>query len=159
MPTSASGCIRYYADVAPAAAKILRFLLMLPGGNRTEGLAQMLRARTRGRLLQGEADYQLQVIYLWYEHRTDLAVELLQSLHERYPGNPLFLSQIARGPGYVSARHHGQPRHVADAARSAREQRVNESDDGRGPRPAGHRPTTRRAVSDRSRHRAAAPGR
>ena len=74
MPISASGCIRYYADVAPAAAKVLRFLLLLPGGNKTEGLAQMLRARTRGRLLQGEAEYQLQIIYLWYEHRTDEAV-------------------------------------------------------------------------------------
>jgi len=43
------GMYQYYADVAPATAKILRFLLRLPGGNRTEGLAQMQRARTRGR--------------------------------------------------------------------------------------------------------------
>ena len=61
------GMYRYYADVAPAAARILRFLLLLPGGDRHEGLAQMLRARTRGRLLQGEADYQLHIVYLWYE--------------------------------------------------------------------------------------------
>ena len=32
------GLYRYYADVAPAVAKILRFLLLLPGGNREEGL-------------------------------------------------------------------------------------------------------------------------
>ena len=55
----------------------------------------MLRARTRGRLLQGEADYQLHVIYLWYERQTPRALQLLQSLHERYPANPLFLAQIA----------------------------------------------------------------
>ena len=30
----------------------------------------MLRARNRGRLLQGEADYQLHIIYLWYERQT-----------------------------------------------------------------------------------------
>jgi len=89
------GLYQYYADVAPAAAKVLRFLLMLPGGDRTEGLAQMQRARSQGRLLQGEADYQLQILYLWYEHRADLAVELLESLHERYPGNPLFPAQLA----------------------------------------------------------------
>ena len=53
------GMYKYYADVAPAAAKFLRFLMLLPGGDRKEGLDQMLRARTRGRLLQGEADYQL----------------------------------------------------------------------------------------------------
>jgi hypothetical protein len=142
------GMYQYYADVAPATAKILRFLLRLPGGNRTEGLARMLRARTRGRLLQGEAEYQLQVIYLWYEHRTDLAVGILQSLHGS-----------GTGPRYVSTRHHGQPRHVADAALARARtagQRVGHC---RGPRPAGPRPTTGRALSDRSRHRAAAPGR
>ena len=37
MPTSASGMYRYYADVAPAAAKVLRFLLLLPGGDREGG--------------------------------------------------------------------------------------------------------------------------
>ncbi len=89
------GLYRYYADVAPTAAKILRFLLLLPGGNREEGLAQMLRARERGRLLQGEADYQLHLIYLWYERQTNRALELLQDLQQRYPGNPLFLTQIA----------------------------------------------------------------
>ena len=89
------GLYQYYADVAPATAKILRFLLMLPGGDRVEGLAQMRRARARGQLLQGEADYQLQIIYLWYEHRTDLAVDLLGSLRDRYPDNPLFPMQLA----------------------------------------------------------------
>ncbi|HEX4566406.1 MAG TPA: tetratricopeptide repeat protein [Vicinamibacterales bacterium] len=89
------GLYEYYADVAPAAAKVLRFLLLLPGGDRTEGLARMRRARAAGKLLQGEADYQLQIIYLWYEKRVDLAVGLLTSLHDRYPGNPLFASQLA----------------------------------------------------------------
>jgi len=89
------GMYKYYADVAPAAAKFLRFLLLLPGGDRKEGLDQMLRARTRGRLLQGEADYQLHIIYLWYERQTPRALQLLQSLHEKYPANPLFLAQIA----------------------------------------------------------------
>ncbi len=89
------GMYRYYADVAPAAAKILRFLLLLPGGDRQEGLAQMIRARDRGRLLQGEADYQLQIIYLWYEQQASRALELLRSLRQGHPGNPLFLTQIA----------------------------------------------------------------
>jgi tetratricopeptide (TPR) repeat protein len=89
------GMYKYYADVAPAAAKFLRFLLLLPGGDRREGLEQMLRARSRGKLLQGEADYQLHVIYLWYERQTPRAIQLLQSLHDRYPANPLFVSQIA----------------------------------------------------------------
>lgn len=90
------GMYKYYADVAPAAAKFLRFLLLLPGGDRREGLGEMLRARNRGRLLQGEADYQLHIIYLWYERQTPRALDLLRSLHDRYPGNPMFLAQIAQ---------------------------------------------------------------
>src|ERR1051325_12160302 len=61
------GLYHYYADVAPTAAKILRWLLLLPGGDRAEGMEEMLRARERGTLLRDEADYQLQVIDLWYE--------------------------------------------------------------------------------------------
>jgi len=89
------GLYQYYADVAPAAAKVFRFLLMLPGGNKTEGLARMRRAREHGRLLQGEADYQLQLIDLWYERRADLAVDRLESLRDRHPGNPIFAAQLA----------------------------------------------------------------
>jgi tetratricopeptide (TPR) repeat protein len=90
------GMYKYYADVAPAAARFLRFLLLLPGGDRKEGLREMLRARSRGRLVQGEADYQLHIIYLWYERQTDRAIELLRALQARYPGNPLYLSSIAQ---------------------------------------------------------------
>ena len=89
------GMYRYYADVAPAAARFLRFLLLLPGGDRKEGLSQMLRARTDGRLLRGEADYQLHIIYLWYERQTVRALRLLDDLRAQYPGNPLFPIQIA----------------------------------------------------------------
>jgi tetratricopeptide (TPR) repeat protein len=89
------GMYKYYADVAPTAAKVLRFLLLLPGGDRHEGLRDMLRARARGRILQGEADYQLHIIYLWYERQTPKALELLADLQQRYPGNPLFPAQIA----------------------------------------------------------------
>ena len=89
------GLYQYYADVAPAAAKMFRFLLMLPGGDKKEGLARMRRARASGELLRGEADYQLQIIYLWYEKRVDVAAELLEQLHDRYPGNPLFSFELA----------------------------------------------------------------
>jgi tetratricopeptide (TPR) repeat protein len=89
------GLYQYYADVAPTVAKVLRFFLLLPGGNKTEGLAQMLRARDGGRLLQGEADYQLHLIYLWYERQPGRAVELLRGLQKHYPGNPLFPALIA----------------------------------------------------------------
>ena len=89
------GLYHYYADVAPAALKFLRFLLLLPGGDRAQGLQEMLRAREHGQLLRGEADYQLHWVYLWYEQQPARALELLQGLDARYPGNPLFLQRIA----------------------------------------------------------------
>jgi tetratricopeptide (TPR) repeat protein len=88
------GLYHYYAAVAPAAAKILRWLLLLPGGNREEGLAEMLRARNGGQLLRSEADYQLHLVYLWYEKQTPRALELLTGLAQRYPHNPYFAEQI-----------------------------------------------------------------
>jgi tetratricopeptide (TPR) repeat protein len=121
-----AGMYAYYADVVPTSAKVLRFLLLLPGGNKTEGMAQMLRARAHGRLLQGEADYQLQIIYLWYEHRVDQAIAILESLHDRYPGNPLFLSDLAE----VQDKYQHDITASLDTWRRmlalAREQRLNE---------------------------------
>jgi tetratricopeptide (TPR) repeat protein len=89
------GLYHYYADVAPAAFKALRWLLLLPGGDRVQGLREMLQARERGELLRGEADYQLHWLYLWYENKPALALALLQGLDARYPTNPVFLRRIA----------------------------------------------------------------
>jgi tetratricopeptide (TPR) repeat protein len=89
------GAYHYYADIAPTAAKVLRWLLFLPGGDRVKGLQEMLQARQRGVLLRGEASYQLHVIYLWYEQQPLRAIELLKELDARYPGNPLFQERIA----------------------------------------------------------------
>jgi len=89
------GLYHYYADVAPAALKVLRFLLLLPGGDRVQGMQEMLRARDHGELLRGEADFQMHWLYLWYENQPLRALDLLQGLDRRYPGNPLFLQRIA----------------------------------------------------------------
>jgi tetratricopeptide (TPR) repeat protein len=89
------GLYHYYADVASAAAKVLRWLLFLPGGNREMGLREMLQARDKGELLRGEADFQLHIVYLWYEHDTAEALKLLERLDARYSHNPIFLQLIA----------------------------------------------------------------
>jgi tetratricopeptide (TPR) repeat protein len=119
------GMYKYYADVAPAVLRFLRMLLLLPGGDREGGLREMLKARANGRLLQGEADYQLHIIYLWYEERTDRALQLLRSLHEHYPANPHFLAQIAE----IQDRYEHDTAASLDTWRRllafAREQRVN----------------------------------
>lgn len=89
------GLYHYYADVAPMAAKILRWFLLLPGGDRVAGLKEMLQARDRGQLVRSEADYQLHLLYLWYEGQADEALALLNGLQTRHPDSPLFPARIA----------------------------------------------------------------
>jgi hypothetical protein len=89
------GLYEYYADVASSAAKMLRWLLFLPGGDRAKGLRDMLRVRQDGELLRGEADFQLYLIFVWYEHDPPRGIELLKSLDARFPANPIFLERIA----------------------------------------------------------------
>jgi tetratricopeptide (TPR) repeat protein len=92
------GLYRYYAAVAPAALRMVRWLLLLPGGDRQEGLEQMMLAREQGRVVRSEADYQLHLIFLWYEQRFADGMGLIKELQARHPRNPLFLqleSEIA----------------------------------------------------------------
>lgn len=89
------GVYRYYADVAPAIFRWTRWLLLLPGGNREEGLAQMERARRDGIIVREEAAWQLHLAYLWYERRFDDALALVRELKARHPRNPLFAHREA----------------------------------------------------------------
>jgi hypothetical protein len=84
------GMYRYYADIGPAALKLLRWMLWLPGGDRRDGLRKIVLARDQGAVVAGEADYQLHLIYLWYEKRSRDALAIVRRLQQRYPHNPLF---------------------------------------------------------------------
>ena len=87
------GMYRYYAGVAPAFFRFLRFLLLLPGGDREDGLRQLERAAALGQLVRGEAQYQIHILYLWYEEKWPEALTIVRDLQGRYPRNPL-LRQI-----------------------------------------------------------------
>jgi hypothetical protein len=81
--------------VASACARLLRWLLFLPAGDRVKGLQAIDQTRQSGSLLRGEADFQRYLIDIWYEHRPDEALAILKSLDARYPTNPIFLQRIA----------------------------------------------------------------
>jgi tetratricopeptide (TPR) repeat protein len=89
------GLYQYYADVAPRALKMLRWIMLLPGGNRSAGIEQMIRARDTGRLVRSEVDYQLYVIDVWYEKQPQRALECLARLRTRHPHNPHFSQAMA----------------------------------------------------------------
>ena len=84
------GMYRYYAAVAPAYLRFLRWLFLLPGGDRVDGLRQLERAATQGLLVRGEAQYQIQMLYVWYEQKWREALALVRGLQARYPHNPHF---------------------------------------------------------------------
>jgi hypothetical protein len=41
-------------------------------------------------LVRGEAQFQIHVLYLWYEHKSKEALAIIRALQQRYPHNPLF---------------------------------------------------------------------
>jgi hypothetical protein len=86
------GLYHYYAAVAPTAARMMRWLLLLPGGNREQGLREMLSARSGGQLLRSEADYQLHAVYLWYEKQTPRALGTPVGAGRALPTQPAFSS-------------------------------------------------------------------
>jgi tetratricopeptide (TPR) repeat protein len=89
------GLYHYYAAIAPRMARILSMLLLLPSGDRAGGLREMEQTRSKGILLRGEADYQLHLIYQWYERQHVTALRLIEGLRSRYSHNPVFHLRLA----------------------------------------------------------------
>jgi tetratricopeptide (TPR) repeat protein len=81
------GMYRYYAAVAPAVFRMMRWLFLLPGGNRADGLQQLERASQHGQLVRGEAVYQILIINIWFEHKPEEALKMIRDLQVRYPHN------------------------------------------------------------------------
>jgi tetratricopeptide (TPR) repeat protein len=117
------GLYHYYAAIAPRAARILSMLMFLPGGDRAGGLKEMEQTRSKGVLLRGEADYQLHLIYLWYEKQAATSLRLIEGLHTRHPHNPVFFLRRAEVQGNYIRNHHAALqtyRTLLDAARAGR---------------------------------------
>jgi len=117
------GLYHYYAAIAPRAARILSMLMFLPGGDRAGGLKEMEQTRSRGLLLRGEADYQLHLIYLWYERQHLTALRLIEGLRTQYPTNPVFYLRLAEVQGNYVRNHQWALqtyRSMLDATRAGR---------------------------------------
>jgi tetratricopeptide (TPR) repeat protein len=117
------GLYHYYAAIAPRAARILSMLMFLPGGDRAGGLREMEQTRSKGLLLRGEADYQVHLIYLWYERQPATALRLVEGLRTRYPANPVFYLRHAEVQGNYIRNHQAALqtyRSMLEAARAGR---------------------------------------
>ena len=84
------GLYNYYADTLSGIARILRFFMGIPGGNKQQGIRQLEHAMNDGVLTQTEARFYLAVNLHNYDHQYERALQLAAPLAGKYPSNPLF---------------------------------------------------------------------
>jgi len=85
------GLYNYYADTLSAMARILRFFMGIPGGDKRLGLKQLQTAATQGQLTKEEARFNLAKSLRNYDFDYAHAAEAAAPLIVEFPTNPIFL--------------------------------------------------------------------
>ncbi len=92
-----TGIYNYYAEVIPSEYPFVKpLLLFIPSGDRKKGIEQLRLAAARARYASVETSYFLMQIYYSYERDYPKALEIAQSLHERFPNNMMFHKYLGR---------------------------------------------------------------
>jgi hypothetical protein len=85
------GLYNYYVDTLSTMAKILRFFMGIPGGDKGVGLRQLETASSKGELTQMEARFNMAKSLRNYDRDYARAAQAAAPLLTAYPGNPVFL--------------------------------------------------------------------
>jgi hypothetical protein len=85
------GLYNYYVDTLSAMAKILRFFMGIPGGDKHVGLRQLEIASTKGELTQVEARFHMAKSLRNYDFDFARAEKAVAPLVAEYPGDCIFL--------------------------------------------------------------------
>ena len=85
------GLYNYYVDTLSTMAKILRFFMGIPGGDKREGLRQLEVASTQGEITQVEARFNMAKSLRNYDLDYARAEKAAAPLLTEYPGNCIFL--------------------------------------------------------------------
>jgi len=85
------GLYNYYVDTLSAMAKVLRFFMGIPGGDKRVGLLQLETASTRGELAQVESRFNMAKNLRNYDYDYARAAQAAGPLLKEYPENPIFL--------------------------------------------------------------------
>jgi tetratricopeptide (TPR) repeat protein len=93
------GLYNYYVDTLSSMARILRFVMGIPGGSKQDGVRLLEHAMAQGVLTSNIARFYLALNLHRYEQQYEKALSVLGPLAEKYPANPLF--QLARGDLYA----------------------------------------------------------
>ena len=88
--TAVVGLYNYYVDTLSAIAKVLRFFMGIPGGNKGEGIRQMKIGIDRGALLAVDTRFYLARNLRSYDERYQDALDIAEPLLSSYPRNPIF---------------------------------------------------------------------
>jgi tetratricopeptide (TPR) repeat protein len=89
------GLYDYYVDTLSGIARMLRFVMGIPGGSKAEGIRLLQRAIAEGVLTPPAARFELAINFHKYDQRYEDALAVITPLTERFPQNPIF--QLARG--------------------------------------------------------------
>jgi hypothetical protein len=85
------GLYNYYVDTLSAMAKVLRFFMGIPGGDKHEGLRQLEIASTKGELTQMEARFNMAKSLRNYDFDYAGAEQASAPLLTQHPDNCIFL--------------------------------------------------------------------
>jgi len=85
------GLYNYFVDTLPTYVKMLRFLVLLPGGDRLVGLRQIQETMEKGQLVTSEAKFHLAKNYSRsIDQQFARSLELFRQMEQQYPHNPLW---------------------------------------------------------------------
>jgi len=93
------GLYNYYVDTLSAMARVLRFLMGIPGGSKQEGVRLLEHAISEGVLTPDLARFYLAMNLHRYDEQYEKALAFIGPLAEKSPANPIF--QLARGDLYA----------------------------------------------------------
>ncbi|MGD0955871.1 MAG: hypothetical protein ABR953_03480 [Candidatus Acidiferrales bacterium] len=88
--TAGLGLYDYYVDTLSAIAKMLRFFMGIPGGNKQEGIRQMKVGIESGAFVSVDSRLYLARNLRSFDERYDEALSITEPLVARYPHNPVF---------------------------------------------------------------------
>jgi tetratricopeptide (TPR) repeat protein len=93
------GLYNYYVDTLSAMARMLRFMMGIPGGSQEQGIRQLHVAIADGQLTPALARFYLAINLHNFDQRYEDALRVITPLVERYPENPIF--RLAQGDLYA----------------------------------------------------------
>jgi len=130
------GLYNYYVDTLSGIARMLRWFMGIPGGNKAEGIRQLERAIAAAGMSAIEARFYLAVNLRDHDRQYERAAHLLEPLVAEYPQNAVFrlllgdmYAKLARNDQaaaqFRAAEHLAAEGKIADPACAARVREIS----------------------------------